>query len=165
MPTTMLSDILMRTALSDAILECVPLVVADLDTGEIVYATRPLETMFGYYVLGALRNNHNIDELVPDSVRAKHAGQRADFAKSPLPRLMGTKLPLDGQRRDGTIFPVEVMLSAAVIAQRRCAIAVVFDMSVRHGLVSPPTPSGPTVPRASLPAFFSDDDSPKTPAA
>jgi PAS domain S-box-containing protein len=52
-----------------------------------------------------------VDELVPDSLRASHAGHRADFAETPSTRPMGAGSELAARRRDGTVFPTEISLS------------------------------------------------------
>lgn len=53
----------------------------------------------------------SVDELVPDSIRPRHAEYRAGYAKSPRPRPMGTDMELVAKRRDGSEVMVEISLS------------------------------------------------------
>jgi two-component system sensor kinase FixL len=116
----------------EAIGETVPLLVADLETGSILYATRPCEEMFGFQ----LRNEMvglSVDDLVPTPVRAQHAKHRSKYQATPRIRPMGAGLKLQALHQDGHTFPVEIGLSAAKISGTRCVIAVVIDMSERSG--------------------------------
>ena len=89
-------------AASDAILEI------DLD-GSIVLMNAATERLFGYS--REELSGKNVDILVPDEVRSRHAQHRTNYVAHPLPRPMGIGLMLQGQRKDGTRFPVEISLS------------------------------------------------------
>ena len=84
------------------------LVVADA-RGAIVLANPAAAHLFGYSVdeLVAL----NVDALVPDGIRPRHAAYRATYAHSPKPRPMGTGMELVAKRRDGSEVMVEISLS------------------------------------------------------
>ena len=84
------------------------LVVADA-RGAIVLANPAAALLFGYNVddLVAL----NVDALVPDGIRPRHAAYRATYAHSPKPRPMGTGMELVAKRRDGSEVMVEISLS------------------------------------------------------
>ena len=89
-------------AASDAILEI------DRD-GSIVLMNAATERLFGYS--REELSGKNVDILVPDEVRSRHAQHRTNYVAHPLPRPMGIGLMLQGQRKDGTRFPVEISLS------------------------------------------------------
>ena len=84
------------------------LVVADA-RGAIVLANPAAAHLLGYSVeeLVAL----NVDVLVPDGIRPRHAAYRAAYAHSPKPRPMGTEMELVAKRRDGSEVMVEISLS------------------------------------------------------
>ena len=84
------------------------LVVADA-RGAIVLANPAAALLFGYSVdeLVAL----NVDALVPDGIRPRHAAYRAAYAHNPKPRPMGTEMELVAKRRDGSEVTVEISLS------------------------------------------------------
>ncbi len=84
------------------------LIVADA-RGAIVLANPAAAALLGYSVdeLRAL----NVDALVPDVIRPRHAAYRADYAHDPQPRPMGTEMELVAKRRDGSEVMVEIALS------------------------------------------------------
>ena len=84
------------------------LVVADA-RGAIVLANPAAADLLGYSIdeLVAL----NVDALVPDGIRPRHAAYRAAYAHNPEPRPMGTDMELVAKRRDGSEVMVEISLS------------------------------------------------------
>lgn len=78
--------------------------------GEIILASRGLETMFGYAVHELL--GKSIEILVPKSIHTKHIALRNGFMQDNDNRAMGQKgSVLRGVRRNGTEFMVGVGLS------------------------------------------------------
>ena len=77
--------------------------------GNIVLANPAAAHLFGYSVdeLVAL----NVDALVPDAIRPRHAAYRAAYAHKPKPRPMGSEMELVAKRRDGSVVMVEISLS------------------------------------------------------
>ncbi len=68
------------------------------------------ERIFGYgpgELLGG-----SVDSLVPESFRGRHEEHRDRYARAPHARPMGAGLELEGRRRDGSTFPVEISLSS-----------------------------------------------------
>jgi two-component system sensor histidine kinase/response regulator len=92
------------------VLELAPdgLMVVDAN-GTIQLANVQCEELFGY--TRAELMNMKVERLVPDSIREKHPEFRADFHRSPKARQMGTGRELLAQRKDGSLFPVEIGLS------------------------------------------------------
>lgn len=123
-----MSQAIYRSDLTETVFESFPLIAADMDTGEIVAASRPAELLFGYFVKGELVGM-NVDDLVPRAVRSKHVGHRTDYAANPTLRPMGAGAKLQGQKKDGSTFTVLVALSAAVITGRKCSLAMVIGLS------------------------------------
>ena len=119
-----------KSELLEAIIEGVSLLVADLETGEILYASRPLEELFGYYIRNEL-TGRCVDELLPENMRVSHVAHRQTFAQQPRVRPMGAGLNVSGQRNGGEVFPVEVTLSAAVISGKKCVVVTVISMEKR----------------------------------
>ncbi len=115
----------------EAIAESFPMLFVDIDTGEILYATKVAEEMFGYCVRLELVHQQ-VEVLMPSELRELHVQHRADFAKNPRSRPMGSRgEKLVGLHRDGHTFPLEISLSAAKIGNRRCVLAFIMDMSER----------------------------------
>jgi PAS domain S-box-containing protein len=84
------------------------LLVAD-SSGTIVLANPSAATLLGYAdkeLLGL-----NVDALVPDSIRPRHAAYRETYAHNPRPRPMGMQMELVAKRKDGSEVMVEIALS------------------------------------------------------
>ncbi len=84
------------------------LIVADA-SGAIVLANPAAAALLDYSIdeLTAL----NVDALVPDGIRPRHASYRAAYGHSPRARPMGTEMELVAKRRDGSVVMVEIALS------------------------------------------------------
>ncbi len=76
--------------------------------GLIVYANRSIEDMAACEESLVGRN---VDDLVPGTVRERHARLRRAFVQTPSQRPMGSGLELSLRRLDGVEVPVEVALS------------------------------------------------------
>jgi len=97
--------------------------------GAVVLANRMAEEMFGYgrdEVLGG-----PLERLLPERLREGHAAHRSDFEKNPRTRPMGIGLDLQGIRKNGTEFPIEVSLSAVGTSRGPLAVAFVTDITLR----------------------------------
>lgn len=111
-----------RLEFMEVISDVMFLIVIDLDSGKIVYATLPAERLFGYNIRGELVGKV-IEDLIPQSQRAIHIKHRTSYVPNSASRQMGQGLKVQGLHRDGTVFPVMVSLSAGVISGTKCAIA------------------------------------------
>lgn len=78
-------------------------------SGFIRSANRFLEEMLGYERFEL--NGVLVDELLPESMRGRHAGYREHFFKHPNMPGMGKGRVLEALRKDGSIIHVEVILS------------------------------------------------------
>ena len=100
--------------------------------GQILYLNSKATRMFGYE-RGELIN-HSIDMLVPQSAREHHLRHRNEYAGDPTLRTMGADLALLGRRRDGTEFPIDVLLNPNNHRTAPATIAIVRDMTDRKRL-------------------------------
>jgi PAS domain S-box-containing protein len=74
----------------------------------------------------------SIDELVPLEFRHSHPQRRADFARAPSSRPMGSGLQLFAQHSSGEMFPVEISLSPCILEGELFTIATIRDVSDRQ---------------------------------
>jgi len=98
--------------------------------GNISLWNQAAETIFGYAHEEALgKNLHQL--IVPERFRAAHLKAFPTFRETGQGAALGKTLELTALHKDGTEFPVEVALSACLIAGKWNGIAVLRDISER----------------------------------
>ena len=97
--------------------------------GRLILANRMAEKMFGYNhgeLLG-----QQLDLLVPTDAQHRHREYHEAFFANPRNRPMGMGLDLQGQRKDGSRFPIEVSLNHIETSEGRLGVAFVSDITER----------------------------------
>ncbi len=119
-----------ETLLTTSILEAIPDAVAAVNQqGVIVQVNAQTEAMFGYTrdeLIG-----QKIEILVPERQRPHHDLHREQFHRQPKIRRMGSGLDLNGRRRDGSEFPVEISLSPVTTGDGMIVLSAIRDISDR----------------------------------
>ncbi|MDD4881557.1 MAG: PAS domain S-box protein [Gallionellaceae bacterium] len=105
------------------------LLVVD-DHGAIEMANPALERMFGYGPGELL--NQSMERLVPKANQTQHVHLRQEYLRSPSIRTMGAGLDLQGMRKDGSLFPIEVSLASFSEDGKVFVQATVLDTSRRN---------------------------------
>jgi PAS domain S-box-containing protein len=101
--------------------------------GRIERVNAQVESMFGFKrdeLVGQL-----IEVLLPESARHVHTRHRGDYLAEPRKRPMGAGLELSGRRKDGSPFPVDIMLSPMDTPDGGMVIAVIRDITNRKHAV------------------------------
>lgn len=98
-------------------------------SGEIVFVNDHAGGLFGAELKELL--GLNVEELLPDDLRAQHRAHRTRYRAEPTVRSMGAGLTLSAQRTDGTLFPVEISLSPLRLGDEVYAVAAVRDITER----------------------------------
>lgn len=104
-------------------------VVTDAE-GVITRVNAQTEKMFGYE--RSELQGQTIELLVPDRSRELHVQHRQGYQADPHMRPMGTGLELYAKRKDGTEFPVEIMLSPVKSDEGLVVLAVIRDITKRR---------------------------------
>lgn len=112
------------------IFECSPdaLLVVD-PTGCITLANAHAETLFGYDRSELV--GKPIEVLVPPRFARHHTGHRAGFNAQAHSRPMGAAVELLALRKDGSEFPVDIMLSPMFMKGHPLTLCVVRDITER----------------------------------
>ncbi|HEY2846103.1 MAG TPA: PAS domain S-box protein, partial [Bryobacteraceae bacterium] len=98
--------------------------------GTIQLVNRRTEILFGYQREELL--GYPLDRLLPERYRGSHVKHRADYTAAPRIRTMGGQgMTLEGRRKDGTEFPVEVGLSFVPTEKGPLTLALVSDITER----------------------------------
>jgi formate hydrogenlyase transcriptional activator len=104
------------------------IVVNDAE-GRITSLNSQVERLFGYG-RGELMGQA-VEILVPERFRQAHPGRRNAYSTHASVRPMGAGLELFGIRKDGSEFPVDIMLSPMETSEGRVVISVIRDISDR----------------------------------
>jgi PAS domain S-box-containing protein len=119
-----------KSLLLPSLLESIPdAIVAVNREGTIVQVNSQTQTLFGYphdELIG-----QKIEVLVPERYRGVHHDHRHDFAAEPKVRRMGAGLDLNGRRKDGTEFPVEISLNPVETDQGMLVLSAIRDITDR----------------------------------
>uniref|UniRef100_Q023R2 Oxygen sensor histidine kinase NreB n=1 Tax=Solibacter usitatus (strain Ellin6076) TaxID=234267 RepID=Q023R2_SOLUE len=119
-----------REATIRALLETAAQSILAVDAkGVVVLANRMAEEMFGFgpSELPGMR----LEQLLPERSREGHVFYRAEYTDNPRTRPMGFGLNLQGRRKDGTEFPIEVSLSSVQTSEGTLSVAFVSDITKR----------------------------------
>jgi two-component system, chemotaxis family, CheB/CheR fusion protein len=95
--------------------------------GAIEFANDRVEKMFGYSS-GEL-SHQSYELLVPDQKREEYRSYHAEFMSKPQSRDMGRGAELQGKRKDGTLFPVEISLVPLKMKSDLLIAVIIRDVS------------------------------------
>jgi formate hydrogenlyase transcriptional activator len=112
------------------LLDAAPDAIVIVDgAGRMLLANIQTESLFGYTKEELLRQP--VEMLIPEDLRLKHSGHRAEYHNASHPRAMGSGLDLLGRRKDGSTFPVEISLSPLAGPDGLRVIAAIRDVTER----------------------------------
>lgn len=97
--------------------------------GKIVLVNAQTERLFGYTRQELL--GQPVERLLPERLRARHAGHLATYFAAPHLRAMGEGLDLLGVRRDGTEIPLDISLAPIEIEGETLVTGAIHDISER----------------------------------
>jgi PAS domain S-box-containing protein len=97
-------------------------------TGLIQSFNPAAEVMLDYAAADVL--GKNITMLIPSYSRDMHANSRTTGGR----KVVGGKVKLKGQRRDGATFPIELSISGTQQGKQRICTAILRDLSAKQAL-------------------------------
>jgi PAS domain S-box-containing protein len=98
-------------------------------TGEIVMLNLQAEKQFGYN--RDELTGHKVKNIIPEGFAERLIADGARTAAEALAQQIGTGIELTGRRKDGSEFPIEIMLSPLSNAQGILVTAAIRDITQR----------------------------------
>ncbi|MCW8853208.1 MAG: diguanylate cyclase [Gammaproteobacteria bacterium] len=104
------------------------IVVID-DQGIIRRANRATEKMFGYTEDELA--GHNVSILMPEPYKSEHDGYLKNYKVTGIRKVIGIKREVNGQRRDNTVFPIDISVSEMLIGSKKMYSGIIRDITER----------------------------------
>jgi formate hydrogenlyase transcriptional activator len=114
---------------SQELLNSLPDAIVIVDSeGRITSANAHASAMFGYSCEEL--TGQPVEMLVPEALRVRHVQHRSAFLRHPSPRPIDA-MEFKAQRKDGTVFPVEISLAPVSTPDGLRVISAIRDISHR----------------------------------
>lgn len=120
--------------ISSAIVETAVNAIITIDARCIIEtANTATERLFGYKLTELI--GQNISMLMPQPYRDRHDGYVQNYLDSGVKRIIGIGREVVGQRKDGTVFPIDLSVGEAVLPSgRRIFTGIIRDLTARKAL-------------------------------
>jgi PAS domain S-box-containing protein len=117
-------------ALNRAILEAAVDAIICIDDGGMIESVNPAtERIFGYSESELL--GQNVSMLMPDPYAREHDSYIANYLETGVKKIIGIGREVVGQRKDGTLFPVDLAVGEILQPGRRAFTGIIRDISDR----------------------------------
>ncbi|CAM2068924.1 PAS domain S-box protein [Sulfidibacter corallicola] len=104
-------------------------IVTIRDDGTVTSVNPAFEELFGYFAEEIL--GHNIDLIIPAPHRDLHEEYILRYLQTGERRMIGTTTEVEGCRRNGEIFPMDITISEFVLGYNRMFTAIIRDITAR----------------------------------
>ena len=74
----------------------------------------------------------NISTLMPTPYREQHDGYIQHYKKTGLARIIGIGREVQGQRKDGTVFPMYLSVGQGALHGKRVFVGIIHDLTALH---------------------------------
>ncbi len=116
-----------------AILQTAVDAIITIEEHGIIESVNPAaEKMFGYAAAELL--GKNVKVLMPSPYRDEHEGYVANYCRTGRAKIIGIGREVVGQRRDGTVFPLDLAVSEVRFGDKRLFTGFVRDLTDRKSL-------------------------------
>ncbi|AGK56813.1 PAS/PAC sensor hybrid histidine kinase [Hyphomicrobium denitrificans 1NES1] len=102
------------------------------DSGRIKIANPAAERMFGYTSDEML--GRNVSMLMPEPYRTQHDRYMERYLRTGEKRIIGIGREAEGQRKDGTIFPIHLAVGEFEMSDERFFSGIITDLSAHARL-------------------------------
>ena len=124
-------DLLAREAHLQSILDTVPDAMVVIDERGIIQSfSTAAERLFGYAAAEVI--GHNVRMLMPSPHRENHDGYLDRYLRTGERRIIGIGRVVVGERRDGSVFPMELSVGEMRSSDRRFFTGFIRDLTDRQ---------------------------------
>jgi PAS domain S-box-containing protein len=99
------------------------------EQGTIASWNRSAERIFGYSAGEMI--GENITRLMPEPHRSEHDTHLASYAQTGIAKVVGINREMIAQRKDGTVFPIDLAVSEYVLQGKRLFTGIIRDITER----------------------------------
>ena len=120
--------------ISSAIVETAVNAIITIDASGIIETVNTAtERLFGYQRIELI--GKNISMFMPQPYRDRHDGYIQNYLNTGVKRIIGIGREVVGQRKDGTVFPIDLSVGEAVLPSgRRIFTGIIRDITERKAL-------------------------------
>ena len=98
-------------------------------TSSIVMVNQEVQSIWGYTQQELIGNQ--LYFLMPEKYRPRHSAGMKRYLESGVAHVLGKRLELEGQKRDGSNFPLEIYIKETKVGERLFFTAAVRDITER----------------------------------
>jgi PAS domain S-box-containing protein len=107
--------------------------IITIDARGLIDSMNPAaERMFGWPADSLI--GRNVSTLMPEPFRAEHDGYLANYLTTGQRRIIGIGREVFGQRRDGSLFPIDLSVGEFEVGGRRLYTGIIRDITERRRL-------------------------------
>ncbi len=99
------------------------------DKGTVNAFNPSAEKMFEYSAAEVL--GHNVKMLMPEANRGTHDGHVDTYLRTGKSTIIGVGREVEGRRKDGATFPIEIKINQAFLGKKRMFISTMLDITER----------------------------------
>lgn len=102
--------------------------ILTIDEKGIIETMNPAAAqLFGYQPAEVI--GKNIKMLMPSPYRQEHDGYLSRYIKTNHPHIIGIGREVEGQRKDGSIFPLRLAVSEVILDHKRIFTGIIHDLT------------------------------------
>ena len=107
--------------------------ILSIDAHGIVLSYNPAaEKIFGYTCKEVV--GHNINMLMPEPYKREHDGYLHNYVSTGRKKIIGIGREVEGLRKDGSTFPLDLAVSEVKLDSRRLFIGIIRDITERKSV-------------------------------